>query len=299
MKVKPYLELYKRTYDEAVGTRWELMQVEFTQFPAGEVQVANYLELEQGSGKEYQILVSAADPLTIISARILADFIKTALSAKVHIDAPYLPASRSDRGSVATVATYHSILSPDGDIISTVDTHNPAVARIFNIGIDDSIFRAVLPKTELRNNKYSAIIAPDKGAEDRAQLVGRALSVDIVRVCVKTRDFDTGKITGLEVPELDPAKRYLVVDDICDGGSTFMHLASQLNIPKENLDLWVTHGVFSGNWYYNIMPWYGTVYTTNSLVSAEHAKIQAAFTDHAASRIHITDIRPLMIGELK
>lgn len=64
--------------------------------------------------------------------------------------------------------------------------------------------------------------------------------------CVKTRDQATGKIESIEVPPDVAGKDVLVVDDICDGGATFMALAKKMTEAKvENYSLFVTHGLFT------------------------------------------------------
>ena len=47
------------------------------------------------------------------------------------------------------------------------------------------------------------------------------------------------------VPE---AKRYLIADDLCDGGRSFLELSKIYHAQANGtgpLDLWVTHGIFS------------------------------------------------------
>jgi len=79
-------------------------------------------------------------------------------------------------------------------------------------------------------------------------------------VCEKERDQETGRITSYKVPNV-PKGKCLVIDDICDGGSTFMLLGDA--IPNE-LDLQVTHGIFSNNADTKLLKRYGKIFTTNS-----------------------------------
>jgi ribose-phosphate pyrophosphokinase len=93
--------------------------------------------------------------------------------------------------------------------------------------------------------------------------VAADLGVDLY-IADKKRDFDTGKILGIEMTEpLPKTGRYLVVDDICDGGGTFMGLANAIDLPKDQLGLWVTHGIFSGNAHL-LRDHYRNIYTTDS-----------------------------------
>jgi ribose-phosphate pyrophosphokinase len=66
----------------------------------------------------------------------------------------------------------------------------------------------------------------------------------------KKRDLQTGKIIGYELidkPDLS-GKLVLVVDDICDGGGTFLALSNAIDEHSGNAcekHLYVTHGIFS------------------------------------------------------
>jgi len=89
------------------------------------------------------------------------------------------------------------------------------------------------------------LICPDAGA---AKKVGKYFEwnknlKDIV-YCSKNRDLSTGNLT-LEVLESQECagRNCVIIDDICDGGATFLAIANQIK-PK-HLTLIVTHGIFS------------------------------------------------------
>jgi ribose-phosphate pyrophosphokinase len=100
-------------------------------------------------------------------------------------------------------------------------------------------------------------VAPDKGARQRTGELADALarperSIGLV-YCRKVRDPQTGKLTGFEIdsegsPEaLPPDALVVVVDDICDGGGTFLGVAAALRrqYGGRPLHLWTTHGIYS------------------------------------------------------
>lgn len=110
---------------------------------------------------------------------------------------------------------------------------------------------------------WAAVISPDGGAVKRSSAVARALSVPL-RHAWKTRDVATGNITGTGIEPFEPRlpnERHLVVDDICDGGRTFTHLADEIG---GNLDLYVSHGIFS-NGFSMLTERFGQIITTNSI----------------------------------
>ncbi len=65
--------------------------------------------------------------------------------------------------------------------------------------------------------------------------------------CIKKRNQLTGVIESIIIPDVDfKGKRILIVDDICDGGATFVEIARQLTAAEAAfIGLRVTHGIFS------------------------------------------------------
>jgi len=60
------------------------------------------------------------------------------------------------------------------------------------------------------------------------------------------RDTKTGEIKSVVLRDEVPAGALLVVDDLCDGGRTFIELAKALpNRPSTATYLYVSHGIFS------------------------------------------------------
>ncbi len=89
----------------------------------------------------------------------------------------------------------------------------------------------------------------------------------------KQRNVETGELEGFGFEYLPPnTKRALIVDDICDGGGTFLGLGSRIKelFPKVALDLYTTHG-----------------YYTQGMVKLKEMFMEIITTD---SVIHLTDL---------
>lgn len=112
------------------------------------------------------------------------------------------------------------------------------------------------------------LICPDNGA--RIKLPNAIISFD------KKRDLATGKIIGFKldsqiVGQPEKFNEFLVVDDICEGGRTFIEVAKcfKENVkngvlkPKNGvkLYLYVTHGIFSNYAIPKLLEEYDTIYT--------------------------------------
>lgn len=100
----------------------------------------------------------------------------------------------------------------------------------------------------IRTNEEVVIVAPDKGAKEKALAIASMYINATIIYTNKTRDVSTGKITSIKVDHegLVTGKRCVIVDDICDGGGTFLPIADQLKeAGAGTVELYVTHGIFS------------------------------------------------------
>jgi len=182
---------------------------------------------------------------------------------------PYFPGARADRGQPFGLGVYADFIrSMQLDHIVIFDPHSGetgdqlhAAADDLTIVHSDELFHQSHVQSLLGH--YDGIIAPDKGAAARAQKVAIAFDIKMYQA-EKTRDFETGKLSGFKLDGLPTDGKYLIVDDICDGGGTFLGLADAINIPFGQLDLYVSHGVFSKNATQTLPEKFGRIFTTNS-----------------------------------
>lgn len=216
-------------------------------FPAGEQHIKDHAP---DSDTPLCVVVTGTDMNEYTSAAMWID-LQHQRGHKVTALIPYLPGARQDRGRPFGAKVYADLINAmHADRVVAVDPHSPVITELVD-NLD------VFPVTRLIRksvgqylageweNPYVGVIAPDAGAVDRATATGRALHLPMYKA-EKHRDFETGKLSGFSCEPLPDAGRLLVVDDICDGGGTFRGLAEATGLPKERLDLWITHGVFSG-----------------------------------------------------
>lgn len=205
---------------------------------------------------------------------------------------PYLPGARADHGDFVPfgAGVYADFInSLSADEVICFDPHSPVLPELTSATVIDStrlVRQHVVGK--LRDDcaqRYDGIIAPDKGAVDRASKVAAACHLPLYRA-EKRRDPDTGRLSGFTCEPL-PEGRFLVVDDICDGGGTFMGLADATGLPPERLGLYVSHGVFSGN-APQLNDRYGEVWTTDSFAPSARPDMN----------VHIIPLEPTLNGYL-
>lgn len=265
-------------------------------FPAGEahVKVANdnagkgplteIARLYGADGNDLFALAMWADAChRRADARHAAD--PTSKPNRMVLLMPYLPGARADHSDFIPfgAGVYAEFINSLGvDQVICFDPHSPVMPRLLaGVTVIDSapLIRKHIVGTgqDSKPQRYQGIIAPDKGAVERASLVADACELPVYRA-EKHRDPDTGQLSGFTCEPLPDKGRFLVVDDICDGGGTFAGLAEATGLPPERLGLYVSHGVFSGN-ARRTLSGYSEVWTTDSFRSAEEYE-QAAAAGH-------------------
>jgi len=180
---------------------------------------------------------------------------------------PFIPGARQDRlnGSGDFFFTAKSIAgmlnARNFPSVTVLDPHSDVAPALIDrcrvVSAADCIF--------VPDGKYDAVVSPDAGAEKRSGKVARKLGVPLIHAW-KTRDVKTGAINGfgMEVPPLPHGALALVVDDICDGGGTFLGLADVLDDHELEAHLWVTHGLFTQGTE-KLLGRYSHVYCTDSV----------------------------------
>lgn len=196
---------------------------------------------------------------------------------KIHLVLPYFPAARQDRVMVAgeslSVKVYADIINVQNyQSVLILDAHSevtPALLnRVKNISNHNFVTLALAC---LQNEKEYVLISPDGGALKKIYKLSQFLNGVPVVECSKKRDVKTGKLSGFKVYADDlEGKTCVIVDDICDGGGTFLGLAKELE--KKNcgkLMLIVTHGIFSKG-LEKLTATFDEVFSTNSFSDFEN-----------------------------
>lgn len=183
---------------------------------------------------------------------------------------PYLPYSRYDRvnknNDALSIKVFADLINNmNFSKVITHDCHSDVGVALLNNCTDVPQHILVMDMFDNINNdkdqldmfatsefdniqKYDAIVSPDAGASKKAFKLAQILGKPLIE-CGKHRDFDTGNIIGFNVPASyltdENITTVLIVDDIADGGGTFIGLAEELSKFIDNVDLYVTHGIFS------------------------------------------------------
>ena len=233
-----------------------VMDAEVITFPGGEPHVKSKLNLTQAKGHTFTIKVRANSAQNFMKAMALAQWVRrqTGHVAPLHLFMPYFPGAREDRGHRLTVKLYADIVnSMKFDTVTIVDPHSDVTPALIDrcevVTMADLLAEHGVPFGLPRHNL--TLVAPDVGATKRVEMVASRLGIGSVVQGFKHRDMTTGQLSGFSIEPLvhTEGRHYLILDDICDGGGTFLGLRDAMRrdygIPVEATSLWVTHGIFS------------------------------------------------------
>lgn len=210
---------------------------------------------------------------------IAVDALRRMGVSRINLFVPYFPGARQDRVMVAgeplTVKVYADIInSLQLNKVTVYDPHSEVTPALLNhcevISNHDFIAEVVN-----RIGYNVVLISPDGGALKKIYKVSEYLGGVPVTECSKSRDVKTGKLSGFKVYEDDlKGADCLIVDDICDGGGTFIGLAESLKAKNAgSLYLAISHGIFSKG--LDVFDDYFTkIFTTNSFADITDDKIE-------------------------
>lgn len=208
------------------------------------------------STKEVRFECNTLDSEGVIALLLLKDAIERALlptKVKFFLTLKYFPYARQDRVSEKGEALSVKVMA---DLINSMkfkqvtvwDPHSDVVSSLLNnveIVSQAELVGKVFQIPTYRD--HLMLVSPDVGASKKINSFAGALPVVIAN---KKRDTATGRISGVEIlkgSSFEETRNLLVVDDICDGGRTFIELGKLLREKwtDNTIGLYVTHGIFS------------------------------------------------------
>lgn len=204
------------------------------------------------------------------------------LRVKCSLEIAYLPYSRMDRTEGMTVFTLKHLCklinSLEFEEVSIYEPHSDVCVALLDrvkvINMSKLLTEQLLKKINSSEDELY-IVYPDAGAAKR---YAKQIQYDKVLTASKERDFKTGYIKKLDINGTTQGKEFkaIIVDDLCSKGGTFILTASKLReMGATEIYLVVTHcedTIFGGDILKTDL--IKKVYTTNSILSREHEKIE-------------------------
>ena len=246
-------------------------------FPGGEVNVKVshedcevYIRASLNSSNDIMELMLVANALKHNNCKIQA----------LHI--PYIPYARQDRvcnkGEALSIKVFSDLInSINSNMVVGWDVHSNVTSALINNFINWPPQRFIVRNKDLFNilkDKKTLICSPDAGAKKKVYEVAKIFCNDWIITGNKVRNIETGEITSTEVDVgYLKGENIVIIDDICDGGKTFIELAKVLkNKGAGKIYLYVTHGIFSKgmNVFDDLID---KIWTTDSICNKIHKKL--------------------------
>lgn len=264
----------------------DIERINFVHFPGGEVHLNSkdfFSELPENSDGDDVIWSPIHNSTDLMELLILTDAYKRHYFKTPKVCIPYIPYARQDRvandGEALSIKVFADIINAqDYPTVYVMDPHSEvSMALINNVKVitpvNDEYLKKVVPNY---SDKFYVVLAPDAGSFKRLSKVIKEVPLIYA---TKQRDTKTGALSNVEIHagNVDlTEKTILVVDDICDGGGTFLLLADALHKAgiDNDLELYVTHGIFSKG-VDVLAKSYCPIYTTNSFYDGrQHLQIK-------------------------
>lgn len=234
----------------------EILGYKTFMFPGGEVGVkldAHNLRYLSTKTDYQTITARLQNPVDVLNLIMLVDALKRFDPTPIRLFMPYVPYARQDRVCVAgepfSLKAFANIINSLGfEKIAVVDPHSDVTGAVFN-NLEVITQVNIIDKWDkFRKDILSSaiLVSPDAGANKKiSALAGYLGHYDFIRAD-KKRNLETGAIIETIVYAENINRPVVIVDDICDGGKTFIELAKVLKAKgATKVILYVTHGIFS------------------------------------------------------
>lgn len=229
--------------------------VNVIKFNGGEIQV-NLNNINLNNIKNKKVCITAhiknqEDIFALIQTKTILDKHKP---SSVVLYLPRIPYAQSDRAMTqyecSGLKVFAQILnSLNFSSVHVDDPHSDVSEALINNIVIKEQYECVKPFNSIIKQKHQYLISPDGGALKKIYKSAKALQLPVIEAS-KQRDVTTGAITGTSVNANGvnlEGTSVLILDDILDGGRTFIELAKVLKeeYKVKQVDLYITHGIFA------------------------------------------------------
>lgn len=224
----------------------ECIQATSGRFPDGE----DYVRIEEDSiDKEIVVVQNTYPDSNLVELFLIHDAARGLGAEKITTIVPYFGYGRQDRrfnpGEALSAQVMLKHLAVETDRLFTIDLHKPDILRWFTKPGAKDLTATTAIGNYFANKEVDLVLAPDKGASQRAAEVAHVLG------CVNDHLTKT-RLSGSEVviqpSRLDvKGKTVLIVDDIISTGGTIAAATNELKrIGTKKVFAVCTHGLFIG-----------------------------------------------------
>jgi len=261
--------------DLSIKMNLECVYAYVRRFPDGEC----YVRIERERlDKEIVIVQNTHPDNNFVELLFMIDAARSLGAEKVTCIVPYFGYSRQDKrfnpGEALSAQVMLRHLEMGVDRLITIDLHKPEILDwVKGIPATDLHAEPAIGRF-FKESGVNLVLAPDKGAAERAEEVGRLIGVEFDHL-VKTRlSGSEVKITPSQIDAKN--KSVLIVDDIISTGGTIIAATNELKrLGAKSVIAACTHGLFIGGALDKLKMTCDRLVSTNTLES-EVSKISVA-----------------------
>lgn len=258
--------------------------VEIRKFAGGECHVKLAEDFSESESVRINTRLNSSDD--VMNLCLAVDALRNMGVKCIEAFIPYVPYARQDRvmvpGEPLSIKVFANIINNlHLNKVHIFDAHSEVTPALLNNcrNMSNHVMVRYFLK-ELNLNDY-VLVSPDLGAYKKIDKLASALGYKgEIATGIKIRDLETGEIVKSDIHAQDlKGKNCVVIDDICDGGRTFIELAAILKEKGAgNLYFIASHGIFSHNALENLKAaGYKNVCSSNSIAKREDDEFYKQF----------------------
>jgi len=224
----------------------KILDVDLKRFPDDEL----YVRIQDDVKNKELIIVQTTYPdPNIVELFLLQNAAKESGAKKITVVIPYYGYARQDtkfkEGEAISAKALAKLISINADKVITVDPHKEYILDFFSKPAHSCSAVPEIAKY-LIEKKIDMVLAPDKGAVDRAKKASEIINCDFDYM-EKTR-ID-GNTIEIKPKNLDSEnKNVAIIDDIVSTGGTMAKSIKELKSQgAKKVFVACTHGLFAGN----------------------------------------------------
>ena len=229
----------------------KLVHSSIRKFADGEI----HIEIKENiRGNSIFIVQSVSSPANdnLMELLLCIDALKRSSAKNITAVIPYFGYARQDRKvaprtSISAKLVSNLITKAGADRVVTVDLHAGQIQGFFDIPVDNLFATPIFSRHVKKKIKRKNLIcvAPDVGGVERTRALARKLDIGIA--IIDKRRPSPGKSQVMNVIGNVKNKICIIIDDIIDSGGTIVNAAEALiNRGAEEVHVYITHGVLSG-----------------------------------------------------
>ncbi len=237
-----------KSIGESLSNMLKIKQVDkiIKRFPDNELYVRI---LEDIKGKHVIIVQTTYPDSNLVELFLIQNAVKESGAKKITIVIPYYGYARQDTkfkdGEAISAKAIAGLISLNADKVITVDPHKEHILDFFST---KAISCTAVPEIAayLQNKNIDMVLAPDKGALERAKTASNIINCEFDYM-EKTR-ID-GETVEIKPKNLDAQnKNVAIIDDIISTGGTMAKSIKELKFHgAKRVSVSCTHGLFAAD----------------------------------------------------